>query len=370
MKKTIAVLPGDGVGKEVTKGAVEVLKAVANCFEHQFEFTHGLIGGDAIDQVGNPFPDATVQICQQADAVLLGSVGGPKWDALPANIRPEKGLLAMRKTLDVYANLRPVSFYPSLIDASPLKKEYIEGVDFIIVRELLGGIYFGEPRERKVEQGEEVAIDTLVYKRTEIKRIIESAFEIASKRRKKVTSVDKANVLESSRLWREVAEEVAKQYPDVELEHMLVDAAAMHLIRNPKRFDVIVTENMFGDILSDEASMLTGSLGMLPSASLSTTGPSVYEPIHGSAPDIEGQNKANPIAAILSAAMLLRHSFQLEEEARVIEKAVGQVLNAGHRTADLSKDGKGCISTTKMVEEIIDAIVDDSAISKIMTCYT
>ncbi|WP_078413956.1 3-isopropylmalate dehydrogenase [Priestia abyssalis] len=370
MKKKIAVLPGDGVGKEVTKGAVEVLKAVANCFEHQFEFTYGLIGGDAIDQVGNPFPDATVQICQQADAVLLGSVGGPKWDALPANIRPEKGLLAMRKTLDVYANLRPVSFYQSLIDASPLKKEYIEGVDFIIVRELLGGIYFGEPRERKVEQGEEIAIDTLVYKRTEIKRIIESAFEIASKRGKKVTSVDKANVLESSRLWREVAEEVAKQYPDVALEHMLVDAAAMHLIRNPKRFDVIVTENMFGDILSDEASMLTGSLGMLPSASLSTTGPSVYEPIHGSAPDIEGQNKANPIAAILSAAMLLRHSFELEEEAKVIEKAVGQVLNAGHRTADLSIDGKGCISTTKMVGEIIDAIVDDSAISKIMTCYT
>jgi 3-isopropylmalate dehydrogenase len=370
MKKTIAVLPGDGVGKEVTKGAVDVLKAVANCFEHQFEFAYGLIGGDAIDQTGHPFPDATVQTCQQADAVLLGAVGGPKWDALPAGIRPEKGLLAMRKTLDVYANLRPVSFYSSLLDASPLKKEYIEDVDFIIVRELLGGIYFGEPRERKVEQGEEVAVDTLVYKRTEIERIIESAFEIASKRKKKVTSVDKANVLESSRLWREVAEETAKRYPDVELEHMLVDAAAMHLIKHPKRFDVIVTENMFGDILSDEASMLTGSLGMLPSASLSTIGPSVYEPIHGSAPDIEGQNKANPIAAILSAAMLLRHSFHMEEEARVIEQAVGQVLSAGYRTADLAVDGQRVISTSQMVEEIIDAIVDDSAISKIMTCYT
>ncbi|MFC3883117.1 3-isopropylmalate dehydrogenase [Bacillus songklensis] len=370
MKKTIAVLPGDGVGKEVTKGAVEVLKAVANCFDHEFEFTYGLVGGEAIDKKGMPFPEATAEMCQQADAVLLGAVGGPKWDSNPPHLRPEKGLLAMRKALDVYANLRPVSFSPSLIDASPLKREYVEGVDFIIVRELLGGLYFGEPRGRNVEQGEETAVDTLVYKRSEIERIITTAFEIASKRKKKVTSVDKANVLESSRLWREVAEEVAKKYPDVTLDHMLVDSAAMQLIRNPKQFDVVVTENMFGDILSDEASVLTGSLGMLPSASLSMAGPSLYEPIHGSAPDIAGQNKANPIAAVLSAAMMLRHSFQMEEEARVIEKAVEQVLSAGYRTADLSVGGGHFISTAKMVEEIIDAIVDDSAISKIMTCYS
>jgi 3-isopropylmalate dehydrogenase len=371
MKKTIAVLPGDGIGKEVTKGAVEVLKAIGQCFNHQFEFTYGLIGGEAIDEEGTPFPSSTLEMCQKADAVLLGAVGGIKWNRLPAHMRPEKGLLALRKELDVYANLRPVSFYPSLLEASPLKKEYVEDVDFIIVRELTGGLYFGKPSGRNIDQeGEETAIDTLIYKRAEIKRIVKTAFDIAANRKKKVTSVDKANVLESSRLWREVTEEVAKQYPDVQFEHMLVDAAAMHLIRNPKHFDVIVTENMFGDILSDEASMLTGSLGMLPSASLSMDGPSLYEPIHGSAPDIAGQNKANPIAAILSMAMMLRHSFGMEEEATVIEKAVEQVLSAGYRTADLSVDGQPFISTTKMVEEIIDAIVDDSAISKIMTCYS
>ncbi len=262
MTKKVAVLPGDGVGTEVTKGAVAVLKAIGERFDHQFEFTYGLIGGAAIDEAGTPLPESTIETCKQADAVLLGSVGGPKWDRNPSHLRPEKGLLAIRKELDLYANLRPVTFYDSLADASPLKKEYIEGVDFIIVRELTGGLYFGKPSERRTEGNEETVVDTLFYKRTEIERIIRQAFDTAVNRRKKVTSVDKANVLESSRVWREVAEEVAKDYPDVELEHMLVDSAAMQLIRNPKYFDVVVTENMFGDILSDEASMLTGSFKM------------------------------------------------------------------------------------------------------------
>ncbi|TYR82241.1 3-isopropylmalate dehydrogenase [Priestia megaterium] len=369
MIKKVAVLPGDGVGKEVTKGAVDVLKVVAQRFNHQFEFTYGLIGGAAIDEEGTPLPIHTVETCKQADAVLLGAVGGTKWDELPSHMRPERGLLAIRKELDLYANLRPVTYYDSLVDSSPLKKEYIEGVDFIIVRELTGGLYFGKPSERRTEGSKEAVVDTLFYKRDEIERIIRQAFEMAVNRRKKVTSVDKANVLESSCLWREIAAEVAKEYPDVELEHMLVDSAAMQLIRNPQHFDVVVTENMFGDILSDEASMLTGSLGMLPSASLTVNGPSLYEPVHGSAPDIAGQNKANPIAAILSAAMMLRYSFGLEEEAKVIEQAVENVLNAGHRTADLA-NGLHYLSTEKMVEAIVDVIADDSAIVNIMTAYS
>jgi len=369
MKKVIAVLPGDGIGKEVTQGAVEVLKAVANCFNHQFEFVYSSMGGEAIDQYGVPLPAETLTICKDSDAVLMGAVGGPKWDHVPPSVRPEKGLLQLRKALDVYANLRPISVHAPLADASPLKKEYVTDVDFVIVRELTGGLYFGTPSERREENGEQTVVDTLHYTRAEMKRIIKTAFDIALLRRKKVTSVDKANVLESSRVWREVAEEVAKEYPEVELEHMLVDAAAMELIRYPKRFDVMVTENMFGDILSDEASMITGSLGMLPSASLSVKGPSLYEPAHGSAPDIAGQGKANPIAAILSAAMLLRHSFGLKEEAAVIEKAVEQALGAGYRTADLYAEGQSVISTSKMTQEIVDAIIDDSAISNIMTAY-
>ncbi len=369
MKKVIAVLPGDGIGKEVTQGAVEVLKAVANCFNHQFEFVYSSMGGEAIDQYGVPLPAETLTICKDSDAVLMGAVGGPKWDHVPPSVRPEKGLLQLRKALDVYANLRPISVHAPLADASPLKKEYVTDVDFVIVRELTGGLYFGTPSERREENGEQTVVDTLHYTRAEMKRIIKTAFDIALLRRKKVTSVDKANVLESSRVWREVAEEVAKEYPEIELEHMLVDAAAMELIRYPKRFDVMVTENMFGDILSDEASMLTGSLGMLPSASLSVKGPSLYEPAHGSAPDIAGQGKANPIAAILSAAMMLRHSFGLKEEAAVIEKAVEQALGAGYRTADLYAEGQSVISTTKMTQEIVDAIIDDSAISNIMTAY-
>ncbi|AQX53575.1 3-isopropylmalate dehydrogenase [Priestia flexa] len=369
MTKKVAVLPGDGVGKEVTKGAIDVLNAIGQRFNHQFEFSYGLIGGAAIDTEGVPLPESTVEVCKEADAVLLGAVGGPKWDAVPTQLRPERGLLAIRKELDLYANLRPVTYYDSLADSSPLKKEYIQDVDFIIVRELTGGLYFGKPSERRTNGSEEVVVDTLYYKREEIERIIRQAFETAKVRRQKVTSVDKANVLESSRLWREIAEEVSKDYPEIELEHMLVDSAAMQLIRNPKHFDVVVTENMFGDILSDEASMLAGSLGMLPSASLTLNGPSLYEPVHGSAPDIAGQNKANPIAAILSAAMMLRHSFGLEEEAKAVEQAVEHVLNAGHRTADLA-NGSHYLSTEKMVEAIVDTIADDSAIVNIMTAYS
>ncbi|AEV20288.1 3-isopropylmalate dehydrogenase [Geobacillus sp. G4] len=365
----IAVLPGDGIGKEVTSGAVEVLKAVGIRFGHEFTFEYGLIGGAAIDEAGTPLPEETLRLCRESDAVLLGAVGGPKWDDNPPHLRPEKGLLAIRKQLDLYANLRPVVCYDSLVSASPLKPDLVQGVDFVIVRELTGGIYFGQPSGRVVENGEEKAVDTLLYKKEEIERIVRMAFILARGRKKKVTSVDKANVLSSSRLWREVAEEVAKQFPDVTLEHMLVDNAAMQLIRAPKQFDVIVTENMFGDILSDEASMLSGSLGMLPSASLSASGPSLYEPVHGSAPDIAGMNKANPIAAILSAAMMLRLSFGLTAEAEAVEHAVWQALALGLRTADLAPSGGRIVSTNEMVEEIKAAVLDYTAIAQIMTVY-
>ncbi|MFT4416519.1 3-isopropylmalate dehydrogenase [Fredinandcohnia humi] len=369
MKKSIAVLRGDGIGKEVTKGAIEVLKAVAVQYNHEFTFQHALIGGAALDAEGTPLPAETLEVCKKSDAVLLGAVGGPKWDVNPPHLRPEKGLLQIRKELNLYANVRPVTCYNSLLDSSPLKKEIIENVDFVIVRELTGGLYFGKPSGRKIDNGEEAVVDTLSYKRSEMKRIIEKAFEMARSRRKKITSVDKANVLESSRMWREVAEEVAKDNSDIMLEHMLVDNAAMQLIRNPRQFDVIVTENMFGDILSDEASMLTGSLGMLPSASLSTDGPSLYEPIHGSAPDIAGKNLANPIATILSAAMLLRLSFGLEEEATAVERAVEQVLDAGYRTADVASVQKRAVTTGEMVERIKEALIEDGAISNIMEAY-
>ncbi|MEW5320858.1 3-isopropylmalate dehydrogenase [Geobacillus thermoleovorans] len=365
----IAVLPGDGIGKEVTSGAVEVLKAVGIRFGHEFTFEYGLIGGAAIDEKGTPLPEETLRLCRESDAVLLGAVGGPKWDDNPPHLRPEKGLLAIRKQLDLYANLRPVVCYDSLVSASPLKPDLVQGIDFVIVRELTGGIYFGQPSGRVVENGEEKAVDTLLYKKEEIERIVRMAFTLARGRKKKVTSVDKANVLSSSRLWREAAEEVAKQFPDVTLEHMLVDNAAMQLIRAPKQFDVIVTENMFGDILSDEASMLSGSLGMLPSASLSASGPSLYEPVHGSAPDIAGMNKANPIAAILSAAMMLRLSFGLTAEAEAVEHAVRQTLALGLRTADLAPSGGRIVSTDEMVEEIKTAVLDYTAIAQIMTVY-
>jgi len=365
----IAVLPGDGIGKEVMAGAVEILKAVGTRFNHRFQFVYGLIGGEAIDKEGTPLPEETVSVCKQSDAVLLGAVGGPKWDSNPVYLRPEKGLLKIRKEMNLYANLRPVKFYDSLADSSPIKTEIVKDVDLLIVRELTGGLYFGKPSERRNEAGEEAVVDTLYYKKEEMKRIITTAFRLAQKRKKKVTSVDKANVLESSRMWREIAGEVAKDFPDVTLEHMLVDNAAMQLIRNPKQFDVLVTENMFGDILSDEASMLTGSLGMLPSASLSTSGPSLYEPIHGSAPDIAGQNKANPIAMILSSAMMLRLSFGLYEEAEAVEKAVQEVLAAGYRTADVAQLGRRAVSTRQMIEEIKERILDDAAILGIMAAY-
>lgn len=356
MEKRIAVLPGDGIGKEVVQGAIEVLQAVGERYNHQFLFTFGEIGGSAIDATGGPLPDETISLCKESDAILLGAVGGPKWETLPVHLRPEQGLLKIRKELKLFANLRPTTYYQSLADSSPLRKEIIEGVDMLMVRELTGGIYFGKPSERREVNGKEAVVDTLYYEREEIERVIRQAFELAKTRKKKVTSVDKANVLESSRMWREVAVEISKDYPDVTLEHMLVDNGAMQLVRNPKQFDVVVTENMFGDILSDEASVLTGSLGMLPSASISEEGPYLYEPIHGSAPDIAGQNIANPLATILSAAMMIRVSFGLVEEADAIEKAVNDVLDAGYRTGDLMAEGKTRVSTTEMIQEVKNAL--------------
>lgn len=362
VNKQIAVLPGDGIGLEIAQGAIDVLQEVGKRFGHSFEFTTARIGGSAIDQDGTPLPEKTVELCENSDAVLLGAVGGPKWDNNPVHLRPEKGLLGIRKALGLFANLRPVTGFKSLSSASTLKEEVINGVDLMIVRELTGGIYFGQPSQRLEEKGVEAAVDTMFYTRPEMERIIRKAFELAMVRSKKVTSVDKANVLENSRMWREVAIEVAKDFPEVTLEHMLVDNAAMQLIRNPKQFDVMVTENMFGDILSDEASMLTGSLGMLASASLSSDGPGLYEPIHGSAPDIAGQDKANPLAMILSAAMMLRYSFSLHNEADVIEKAVDRVLLDGYRTGDIAKESEEVIGTKEMVEKVIDALPENLAV--------
>lgn len=343
----IAVLPGDGIGTEIVPEAVKVLKAVAARFNHEFVFTQALVGGAAIDEMGVPLPEETLALCKASDAVLLGAIGGPKWDNLPAELRPEAAaLLPLRKELGLYANLRPAYLFPELIHASSLKPEVIEGVDLLVVRELTGGLYFGEKRREKLDDGER-AVDVLEYSTYEIERIVRLACEAARKRRKRVTSVDKANVLESSRLWREVAGRVALEYPDIELSHMYVDNCAMQLIRNPRQFDVIVTENMFGDILTDEASMLTGSLGMLPSASIGGK-VGLYEPSHGSAPDIAGQGKANPLATILSAAMMLRYSFQLEQEALAVEKAVREVLAGGYRTPDIAEPGQKLVSTREM----------------------
>lgn len=356
MIKVITVIPGDGIGPEVIKSAIQVLDTVADKFNHQFTYQYAKLGGVAIDEEGTPLPESTIELCKSSDGVLLGAVGGPKWDTLPGHMRPEKGLLGIRKALQLYANLRPVTAHNSLLDASTLKREVVEGVDLMIVRELTGGLYFGQPQERRQEADGEAVVDTLYYKRSEIERIVKQAFELARLRSKKVTSVDKANVLESSRLWREVAEEVGANYPDVKLEHMLVDNAAMQLIRNPKQFDVVVTENMFGDILSDEASMLTGSLGMLPSASIGGEGPGLYEPIHGSAPDIAGQNKANPLATILSVAMMLRYSFNMSEEADAIEQAVTNVLEAGFRTGDIAEKEDKILNTEEMTEKVIENI--------------
>ena len=335
MKATIALTPGDGIGPEVVNEARLVLEAVARKSNHEFRFTEHLLGGCAIDKHGTALPPDTLAGARASDAVLLGAVGGPKWDDPQAPVRPEQGLLAIRKELGLYANLRPVRPYPSLSRLSPLKPERVAGVDFLVIRELTGGLYFGTPKGRTMTPEGERAVDTLVYTEGEIRRIVLLAFQLAQKRRKIVTSVDKANVLESSRLWRKVAIEVGKQFPDVKLEHQLVDSCAMRLITHAPQFDVIVTENMFGDILTDEAAVLAGSLGLLPSASLGEGRRGLYEPIHGSAPDIAGKGIANPTGTILSAAMLLRHSLGLEQEAAAVEAAVTSALEAGCHTADL-----------------------------------
>lgn len=333
MKRKIAVLPGDGIGPEVTQQAIKVLKAIAKRFNHQFEFEEGLIGAIAIEKTGNPFPSETLNLCKNSDAVLFGAIGDPKYDNDPnAAIRPEQGLLAMRKALNLYANIRPITTYPSLVNASPLKAELIKGVDFIVFRELTGGIYFGEKGRN---ENRDTAYDVCSYSKAEIERIAKLAFEAAKERKKKVTLVDKANVLETSRLWREVVKEYAKKFPDVELELMYVDNAAMKIIQQPKHFDVILTENMFGDIITDEASVITGSIGLLPSASIGDT-VALYEPIHGSYPQAAGKNIANPIAAILSAAMLLEHSFGLSVESALIVRSVKDLIDAEYLTQDLS----------------------------------
>ncbi|MBP2000488.1 3-isopropylmalate dehydrogenase [Paenibacillus shirakamiensis] len=353
--KKIAVIAGDGIGPEVVAEAEKVLKRTEELFGYRFETEHALFGGVAIDEKGTPLPEETLEICKKSDAVLLGAVGGPKWDSNSADLRPETGLLGIRKALGLFSNLRPAVVFDCLKDASTLKPEVLEGTDLMVVRELTGGIYFGEKFRRDTEFGQE-AVDTCAYNETEIERIVRQAFEIAQKRRKKLASVDKANVLESSRLWREVVIRIAPDYPDVELEHVLVDNCAMQLLRRPSSFDVIVTENMFGDILSDEAAMLTGSIGMLSSASMGEGSFGLYEPVHGSAPDIAGQNVANPIATILSLALMFRLTFGYADAADAIEAAVAEVLDAGHRTGDIAVDKSQAISTTAMGELIVAAI--------------
>lgn len=351
----IALIPGDGIGPDIIEEAVKVINAVEEKKQISFEFSTYLAGGAAIDQTGIPLPEATLEGCKKSDAVLLGAVGGPQWDTLPGHLRPERGLLGLRKGMELFANLRPALLFPQLKAASTLKEEVIgDGIDIMVVRELTGGIYFGD-RGRN-EEGTRSAYDMETYSEPEIDRITRIGFEIAKKRKKKLTSIDKANILETSRLWREVAERVAKEYPEVELHHMYVDNCAMQLIRNPHQFDVMVTSNMFGDILSDEASMLTGSLGMLPSASLGSGKLGMYEPIHGSAPDIAGQDIANPIAAILSAAMMFRYSFEMEAEAVMIEEAVARVLEAGYRTKDIMEKDMKLVGTKEMGSLIAEEI--------------
>ncbi len=352
MDAKIVVLAGDGIGPEVTAEARKVLEAVAAKYAHRFSFDDQMMGGCAIDAFGNSLPDATIEACRNADAILLGAVGGPKWDNPNAPDRPERGLLALRKSLNLFANVRPVKLHPQLISASTLKEEVLQGVDLIVIRELTGGVYFG-PRQEAGEAGYE-AYDTMLYTRPEIDRVLRLAAELALGRSKRLASVDKANVLASSRLWRRVATQVLPEYPELQVEHVLVDAMAMHLIRRPASFDVIVTENLFGDILTDEASMLAGSMGMLPSASLGDIINTqqlplgLYEPIHGSAPDIAGKGVANPLGTILSSAMLLRHSFGLEQEAAAIEAAVDAVLNEGVRTPDVANTGSEVVGTQVM----------------------
>lgn len=356
MRKKIAVLKGDGIGPEIVGEALKILEVVAEKYNHHFAYNFLDIGGCAIDAHGTPLPQETIDGCLAADATLLGAVGGPKWDNLAGDKRPEKGLLGIRKAMNLYSNLRPAKLFNQLADASPLRKEIVDaGIDFIVVRELTGGVYFGEHKTEEVN-GEKVATDIMPYSEKEIERIVRIGFETAMKRRKKLTSVDKANVLDTSRLWRATAERVAKEYPEVEFANMLVDNCAMQIVKNPAQFDVIVTENMFGDILTDEASMITGSIGMIPSSSLGEGTNGLYEPIHGSAPDIAGQNKANPIGTILSAAMLLKYSFGLDEESAAIETAVNKVLEKGLRTGDSMSAGCKCLTCTEMGNAIAGEI--------------
>ncbi len=352
MNAKIAVLAGDGVGQEIIPEAIKLLQAVGTTFHHSFEFVAGEVGGQAIDSVGEPLPKETLARVEQCDAVLLGAVGGPKWETLAYRLRPERALLGLREHLGLFANLRPARLHPMLVEASTLKREVVEGIDLLVVRELTGGIYFGRPKGIERTTTGERGINTEVYTTEEITRIAKVAFEAARKRRRLVTSVDKANVLESSELWRRVVTEVHRDYPDVRLIHMYVDNCAMQLIRNPKQFDVLVTTNMFGDILSDEAAMLTGSIGMLPSASLGAK-VGLYEPIHGSAPDIAGRQLANPIATISSAAMMLSYSFHLEKEAEAIEQAVAAALAQGCRTKDIHSPGTTLVGTAEMGDAIV-----------------
>lgn len=352
----IAIIKGDGIGPDVINEEIRVLQKIADKYGHTFKFTDVLLGGAAIDAKGTPIPDETIEICKASDSVLLGAVGGPKWDALPGNLRPERGLLGIRSALGLYANLRPAIIHKALASASPIKPEIIgDSLDILVVRELTGGIYFGERGTREGKYGTE-AYDVESYSEFEIKRIAKVAFESAMKRGRKVTSVDKSNVLDSSKLWRRIVTEMSKDYPEVTLDHMYVDNAAMQLVRNPKQFDVILTSNIFGDILSDEASQITGSIGMLPSASLADGAFGLYEPIHGSAPDIAGKNLANPIATILSGAMMLRYSFGLEEEAKAIEDAVENVLNKNIRTGDIADEDSIRVGTKEMGDAVLSEI--------------
>lgn len=357
MHKNIVILPGDGIGPEIASEAIKVLETVSTKYDRKFNYQLLPIGGSAIDDFADPLPPRTLQSVSSADAVLLAAVGGPKWDQNPGHLRPEAGLLRLRKELGVFANLRPVTAFDSLLHASTLKPEVMQGVDLLIVRELTGGIYFGEKRRQTLPDGE-LASDLLVYTTQEIERIVRMAFEIAKGRKKVVHSVDKANVLESSRLWRDTVNRIAAEYPEVRCEHILVDNCAMQLIRNPRQFDVVVTENMFGDILSDEAAMLTGSIGMLPSASIGSS-VALYEPIHGSAPDIAGKGIANPLGMILSAAMMLRHSFGWEAEAASVEAAVYAVLQHGYRTGDLAQPEDSVVSTAEMGDLICRELAGD-----------
>lgn len=357
MSRHILCLPGDGIGPEIMSEALKVLDVVKQAFDLDIEVTHGLVGGAAIDAEGTPLSKQTLAMAKASNAVLFGAVGGPSWDDLPMDKRPERGLLGLRAGLDLFANLRPAILFPQLAAASSLKPELVAGLDILIIRELTGGLYFGEPRGvRTLENGEREGFNTYVYRESEVKRIAKVAFEAAQKRGGKVCSVDKANVLEVTQLWRDVVIEQAKTYPDIELSHLYVDNAAMQLVRQPKQFDVMVTGNMFGDILSDCAAMLTGSIGMLPSASLNESGQGMYEPVHGSAPDIAGQNKANPLAQILSLAMLLRYSLNEAEAANVIEQAVSQVLDQGLRTADIASKGSKITGTAEMGDALVNSL--------------